>query len=73
MINNIPSGSEGLEMFLFFDDSAIYLGHRNINTLENKIQISIQKFGLMKMVLRYVLIKQLEFYPLKEIISKTYY
>ena len=41
MINDIPTGVDGVEMSLFADDSAIYLGHRNIKTLENKIQLSI--------------------------------
>jgi len=41
MINDIPTGVDGVEMSLFADDSAIYLGHRNIKTLENKIQSSI--------------------------------
>ena len=41
MINDIPTGVDGVEMSLFADDSAVYLGHRNIKTLENKIQSSI--------------------------------
>ena len=41
MINDIPTGVGGVEMSLFADDSAIYLGHRNIITLENKIQSSV--------------------------------
>jgi ribonuclease HI len=41
MINDIPSGPEGVDMSLFADDSAIYIGHRNINTLINKIQQAV--------------------------------
>jgi len=41
MINDIPTGVGGVAMSLFADDSAIYLSHRNIITLENKIQSSV--------------------------------
>src|ERR1043165_2452631 len=41
MINDIRTGVNGVEVSLFADDSAIYLGHRNIKTLQNKIQSSI--------------------------------
>ena len=41
MINDIPSGVDGVDMSLFADDSAIYTGHRNVKILINKIQQSI--------------------------------
>src|SRR6218665_1017566 len=41
MINDIPSGVDGVDMSLFADDSAIYTGHRNVQILINKIQQSI--------------------------------
>ena len=41
MINDISKGVDDVQMSLFADDSAIYLGHRNIKILQNKIQLSI--------------------------------
>lgn len=41
MINDISTGVDGVDMSLFADDSAIYVGNRNIKILENKIQSSI--------------------------------
>jgi ribonuclease HI len=41
MINDIPSGPDNVEMSLFADDSAIYMGQRNIKTLISKIQLSV--------------------------------
>jgi ribonucleases P/MRP protein subunit RPP40 len=41
MINDIPSGPEGVEMSLFADDSAVYMGHRNIKHLVDNIQQSV--------------------------------
>jgi len=41
MINDIPPGLHGVDMTLFADDSAIYVGHRNIKILEKKIQSSL--------------------------------
>ena len=41
MINNIPSGPDGVDMSLFADDSAVYSGCRNIKFLRNKIQQTI--------------------------------
>jgi ribonuclease HI len=41
MINDIPSGPEGVEMSLFADDSAVYMGHRNIKNLVDNIQQSV--------------------------------
>jgi len=41
MINDISSGPDDINISLFADDSAVYTGHRNIKTLENKIQNSI--------------------------------
>jgi hypothetical protein len=41
MINDIPNGIDGVEMSLFADDSAIYVGHRNVKILKQKIQLSM--------------------------------
>ena len=41
MINDIPNGIDGVEMSLFADDSAIYVGHRNVKILKHKIQSSM--------------------------------
>lgn len=41
MINDIPPGLRGVDMTLFADDSAIYVGQRNIKILEEKIQSSL--------------------------------
>lgn len=41
MINDIPPGLHGVDMTLFADDSAIYIGHRNIKTIKEKIQSSL--------------------------------
>lgn len=41
MINDIPTGPDGVNMSLFADDSAVYMGHNNIKILESKIQQSI--------------------------------
>ena len=38
MINDIPSGPEGVDMSLFADDSAVYTGGRNIKHITSKIQ-----------------------------------
>src|SRR5688572_12401941 len=45
MINDIPSGPEGVNMSLFADDSAIYIGHRRTKTLIKKIQQSIDEIN----------------------------
>ena len=45
MINDIPSGPEGVNMSLFADDSAVYIGHRKTNTLIKKIQQSIEEIN----------------------------
>jgi len=45
MINDIPSGPEGVNMSLFADDSAVYIGHKKTKTLVNKIQQSIDKIN----------------------------
>ena len=41
MINDIPKRIDGVEMSLFADDSAIYVGHRNVKILKQKIQLSM--------------------------------
>jgi ribonuclease HI len=41
MINDIPSGPDNVEMSLFADDSAVYMGCRNIKTLVSKIQMTV--------------------------------
>jgi len=41
MINDIPTGSDEVNMSLFADDSAVYMGHSNTKVLEKKIQQSI--------------------------------
>jgi len=43
MINDIPPGLGGVDMTLFADDSAIYVGHRNIKTSEQRIQSSLNE------------------------------
>ena len=45
MINDIPSGPEGVNMSLFADDSAVYIGHRKTKTLIKKIQQSIDEIN----------------------------
>src|SRR6218665_1758613 len=41
MINDIPSGPDGVDMSLFADDSAVYFGSTNTKLLVNKIQQSM--------------------------------
>ncbi|MDW0237614.1 MAG: reverse transcriptase domain-containing protein, partial [Nitrososphaeraceae archaeon] len=41
MINDIATVVDGVDISLFADDSAIYLGHRNAKLLQNKIQLAI--------------------------------
>jgi ribonuclease HI len=41
MINDIPKAIDGVEMSLFADDSAIYMGHRSVEVLQKKMQLSM--------------------------------